>query len=97
MDAFKSIAFQLRSEFTIDEKVLFVAGIEEQNKCGLIVMASDALIATGTDAAYLIREGAKHIQGGGGGQPHFATAGGKNKDGINAAIDTIIQSGTKNN
>ena len=90
MEAFKSIALQIRSEFTGDHKVLFVAGIEEDEKCGLVIMASDALVSAGIDAAKLIREGAKHIQGGGGGQPHFATAGGKNKNGLNAAIDEII-------
>jgi alanyl-tRNA synthetase len=89
-DMFKNIAFQIRSEFMGDEKILFVAGIEEPDKCGLVVMISDALAATGADASKLIREGAKHIQGGGGGQPHFATAGGKNKDGLPAAIDAII-------
>ncbi len=91
IDLFKDVAFRIRSEFTGEEKVLFVAGIEEPEKCGLVVMLSDALVATGFDAAKLIREGARHIQGGGGGQPHFATAGGKNRDGITSAIETIIQ------
>ena len=89
VEAFKNIALQIRSEATGDEKVLFVAGIEENDKCGLVVMVSDALVAGGIDAAKLVREGAKHIQGGGGGQPHFATAGGKNKDGLNAAMEAI--------
>jgi len=89
IEAFKSIAFQIKNDFSGDEKVLFVAGIEDNEKCGLVVMASDALVAGGVDAAKLIREGAKHIRGGGGGQPHFATAGGKNKDGLNTAMEAI--------
>ena len=91
MDAFKDIAFQIRSEFSGDEKVLFVAGIEETDKCGLVVMLSDSLIADGYSAADLIKTGAKHVQGGGGGQPHFATAGGKNKNGLNAAMEAIVR------
>jgi alanyl-tRNA synthetase len=90
VDLLKDVAFRIRDEFSYDEKVLFVAGIEDPEKCGLIVMLSDSLVACGFDAAKLIREGAKYIQGGGGGQPHFATAGGKNKDGITAAIDAIV-------
>ena len=42
------------------------------------------------NAGQLVREAAKLIQGGGGGQPHFATAGGKNPDGLSAAVDAII-------
>ena len=49
-------------------------------------MISDNLVAGGLKAGDLVREAAKLIQGGGGGQPHFATAGGKNPDGLNAAI-----------
>ena len=90
MDAFKDIAFQIRGEFSDDEKVFFITGIEEPDKCGLVVMISDSLVADGLDAAKLIREGAKHIQGGGGGQPYFATAGGKKVDGLSAAMDAII-------
>ena len=90
MEAFKDVAFQIRGEFSGDEKVMFVAGIDDADKCGLVVMLSDSMVADGYNAATLIREGAKHIQGGGGGQPHFATAGGKNKDGLNAAIEAIL-------
>ena len=43
------------------------------------------------NAGKLVREAAKLIQGGGGGQPHFATAGGKNAEGIIAATDKVVE------
>ena len=91
IDTFKDIAFQIKGEFNGEEKVCFIAGIEDHDKCGLVIMLSDSLVKDGFDASKLIREGAKHIQGGGGGQPHFATAGGKNKDGIGAAINAVLE------
>ena len=45
----------------------------------------------GLKAGNLVKEAAKLIQGGGGGQPHFATAGGKNTDGLNAAIEKVLE------
>ena len=49
------------------------------------------LVATGIKAGALVKEAAKLIQGGGGGQPHFATAGGKNPDGLQAAVDKAVE------
>ena len=49
----------------------------------------------GLNAGQIIREAAKLIQGGGGGQPHFASAGGKNLDGINAAVDKVVELATE--
>ena len=54
-------------------------------------MLSDDLVQKGLNASALVREGAKLIQGGGGGQPHFAQAGGKNKEGITNAVELIIE------
>jgi alanyl-tRNA synthetase len=56
----------------------------------LMILLSDELVADGLSASRLVKEAAKHIQGGGGGHPHFATAGGKNTEGIGAAIDAVL-------
>ena len=55
-----------------------------------VMMSDDVVKDHGLNAGQLVREAAKLIQGGGGGQPHFATAGGKNPDGLSAAVDAII-------
>ena len=68
-----------------------MAGTEFEGKPMLTVMLSDNLVATGLKAGALVKEAARLIQGGGGGQPHFATAGGKNPDGLNAAVDKVIE------
>ncbi len=57
----------------------------------LTVMLSDNLVAGGLKAGALVKEAAKLMLGGGGGQPHFATAGGKNPDGISAAVDKVLE------
>ena len=88
-EAIKNIAFQLRGEIT--ENLFFVAGTIFNNKPTLTVMLSDNLVANGLKAGALVKEAAKLIQGGGGGQPHFATAGGKNSDGLIAAVDKVIE------
>jgi alanyl-tRNA synthetase len=63
----------------------------DYNKPLLTVMISDDLVAGGLNAGKLVREAAKLMQGGGGGQPHFATAGGKNVEGLNAAVDKVFE------
>ena len=83
----KNIAFQLRGE--LQGSFLFVAGTVHGGRPTLTVMLSDSLVATGLKAGALVKEAAKLIQGGGGGQPHFATAGGKNPDGLSAAVERI--------
>ena len=85
----KNIAFQLKGEFPTN---LFVAiGSTDNGKPMLTVAVSEDLVATGINAGKLVREAAKLIQGGGGGQAHFATAGGKNADGLSAAVDKLIE------
>ena len=89
----KDIAFQLRSQFP--ERLLVVIGSEAAGKPTLTVSLSDDLVKEGKNAGQYVREAGKLIQGGGGGQPHFATAGGKNPDGLKAAVDKIIEDATK--
>ena len=85
----KDIAFQLRGQFA--ERLLVVIGSEAAGKPTLTVSISDDLVAEGKNAGQYVREAGKLIQGGGGGQPHFATAGGKNPEGLKAAVDKIIE------
>jgi alanyl-tRNA synthetase len=85
----KEMAFQIKGE--IHGKFCLIAGIEEKEKCTLMVMLSDQLVADGLNASQIVKEAANHIQGGGGGQPNFATAGGKNATGLNKAIDTVLE------
>ncbi len=89
VDVVKDIAYQLKGQFP--EKMMFVAGAITDGKPSLIVMLTDDLVAGGLHAGNMVREAAKLIQGGGGGQPHFATAGGKNADGLIAAVESIVQ------
>ena len=86
-EAMKNVAFQIKNE--VKANFVFVAGILEGPKCTLMVMLSDDLVAGGLHAGKLVKEAAKHIQGGGGGQPHFATAGGKHAEGLTIAVDAI--------
>ena len=88
-DIVKDIAFQLKGE--IPANLFVVIGSVDNNKPMLTVMISDDLVKAGQNAGKLVREAAKLIQGGGGGQPHFATAGGKNADGLNTAVDKVIE------
>ena len=87
--AAKDIAFQLRAQFT--EKLVVALGGALGAKPSLTVAFSDDLVADGKNAGKIVREAGKLIQGGGGGQAHFATAGGKNADGLSAAVDKIIE------
>ena len=85
----KDLVFKIRE--AIPEKLIFVVGATSQGRPSLNVMLSDDMVAEGLNAGKLVREAAKLIQGGGGGQPHFAQAGGKNVDGIKAAVDKVVE------
>ena len=86
----KDIAFQIKGEFK--EQSAFIAATEFNKRPSITVMLSDDLVSQGLHAGNMVRESAKLIQGGGGGQPHFATAGGKNCDGLKAALEQILNS-----
>ena len=86
----KDLAFKLRQ--AQPDHLLCVIGSVYQEKPLLTVMLSDDMVSDHQlNAGQLVREAAKLIQGGGGGQPHFATAGGKNKDGLSAAVDKVVE------
>ena len=83
--AIKDIAFAMRAAV---QNLFVVLGSETDGKATLSVLVSDELVsAKGLNAGNIVRELAKHIQGGGGGQPGFATAGGKNPQGLDQALN----------
>ena len=87
--AAKDLAFKVRE--ALPENLLCVIGSTAGQKPLLTVMLSDDLVRDrGLNAGQMVREAARLIQGGGGGQPHFASAGGKNLEGIGAAVDKVV-------
>ncbi|MBP3750401.1 MAG: alanine--tRNA ligase, partial [Prevotella sp.] len=89
----KDMAFQLRAQFP--ENLVVAIGCSSSGKPNLTVALSDDLVKEGKNAGQMVREAGKLIQGGGGGQPHFATAGGKNLDGLTPAINKVIELATE--
>lgn len=90
----KDLVFKIRE--AMPTNLVCAIGSTANDKPLLSVMLSDDMVKDhGLNAGTIIREAAKLIQGGGGGQPHYASAGGKNLDGINAAIDKVIELTTK--
>ena len=88
--AAKDLAFKIRA--AVEGSLLCVLGTKYQDKPQLSIMMSDDMVSDhGLNAGQMVREAAKLIQGGGGGQPHFAQAGGKNADGLSAAVDKVIE------
>ena len=86
-DAIKTLAFQIKN--VVGNQLFVAIGSIFDGKPSLTVLLSDDLVAQGHSAVNITREAAKFIQGGGGGQPHFATAGGKNADGLDKALEAI--------
>jgi len=88
--AAKDLVFKIKA--AIDGPLLCVIGTTHQDKPLLSVMMSEDLVKEhGLNAGQMVREAAKLIQGGGGGQPHYASAGGKNVDGLSAAVDKVVE------
>ena len=89
-DAAKDLVFKVRE--LCKESFVCVVGSVFAEKPMLNVMLSDDMVKDhGLNAGQLVREAAKLMQGGGGGQPHFASAGGKNAEGLSAAIDKVVE------
>ena len=86
----KDLAFKIRQD--VPQNLLCVIGSVDDGKPMLTVMMSEDMVKEhGLNAGQMVREAAKLINGGGGGQPHFATAGGKNADALSAAADKVIE------
>ena len=85
----KDLVFSIREQ--VKENLLCVIGSVDADKPMLTVMLSDDMVKDHQlNAGQMVREAAKLIKGGGGGQPHFATAGGKDPDGLSAAVDKLV-------
>lgn len=88
--AAKDLVFKIRQ--AVPERLLCVIGTKSADKPLLSVMLSDDMVKDfGMNAGQMVREAARLILGGGGGQPHYATAGGKNPDGLSAAVDKVLE------
>ena len=88
----RNAALALQKEL---KNTALVAAYESAGKPQLMLMYSDDLVASGRNAGKDIREGAQFIQGGGGGQPGLATAGGKNLAGLKDALDALVAAATR--
>ncbi|GAA3984942.1 alanine--tRNA ligase [Pedobacter ginsengiterrae] len=83
-DAIKNLAFSLKD---MVDNLFLVFTTEIEGKPGITVMLSDHLVKKGMNASNIVRELGKEIQGGGGGQPFYATAGGKNSEGLKIVLE----------
>lgn len=84
-DAVKNLAFTIKK--AIDNGLFLVLAADFDGKPNLTVVLSDDLVSRGLDAGKIVRELAKEIKGGGGGQPFYATAGGKDSSGLTVALE----------
>ncbi|MGB3867922.1 MAG: alanine--tRNA ligase [Flavobacteriales bacterium] len=82
----RDLAFRLKDA---NKDLLLVLGARQGEKALLAVLVGEELLAKGLTAPKIIKELASEIKGGGGGQPFYATAGGKNPDGIPAALKKV--------
>ena len=85
---FREAAAILQKEVT---NFALAAAFEHDGKPQLLLMYSADLVAAGHNAATDIKEAARFIQGGGGGQPFLATAGGRNTAGLKEALDKLVE------
>lgn len=85
----KEVAFQLRKEYT--RAAMVAAFMTHDNRPSLLLMYTDDLVAAGANAGKDVKAAAAYIRGGGGGQPFLATAGGKDADGLAAALTAMLE------
>lgn len=85
-DGAKDLAFRFRAS---NPKICFIGYGESEGKVNLTLMLGEEIVEKGKDASKIIREVSKEIKGGGGGQKHFATAGGKDASGLEKAVELI--------
>ncbi|SFH02197.1 alanyl-tRNA synthetase [Algoriphagus hitonicola] len=83
-DALKKLAYELKNELE-NAFVILAANISDKPQIA-VILAEELIQSKGLNAGQIVRELAKEIQGGGGGQPFFATAGGKDLDGLDRAV-----------
>ena len=88
-EVLKDLAFAVRQR--VSERLVMVVDNVFEGKPTLSVMLSDDMVAMGADAGATVREAAKLMNGGGGGQKHYATAGGKNVDGVQIAMEKAVE------
>ncbi len=88
-DMIRGVMPLLRGKFT-DVKFAVVAATQWEGKPTIAVFLSQPLVNEGKNAGAMIKSAAKHIQGGGGGQPWMATAGGRDVNGLNAAMEELL-------
>ena len=87
-DILKQAAYRLRNH---KENFVIILGSNYEDKPNLVVALSDDLVAKGLNAGNIVREAAKLMQGGGGGQPSLATAGGKDCSGLEATLKKALE------
>ncbi len=85
-DGVKDLAFRFRAS---NPRICFIGYGESEGKVNLTLMLGEEIVEKGKDASKIIREVSKEIKGGGGGQKHFATAGGKDASGLEKAVGLI--------
>lgn len=85
----KEVAFQLRKEYT--RAAMVAAFMTHDNRPSLLLMYTDDLVAAGANAGKDVKAAAAYIRGGGGGQAFLATAGGKDADGLAAALTAMLE------
>lgn len=85
-DGVKDLAFRFRAS---NPRICFIGYGESEGKVNLTLLLGEEIVEKGKDASKIIREVSKEIKGGGGGQKHFATAGGKDASGLEKAVGLI--------